>query len=81
MPLNVTIMTADSILFEGEAESVSSVNDKGPFDILPYHANFISLIKEKIVIKDKSGKDKEFKLKNAVLKAYKNQVSVFMGIE
>ena len=31
--------------FEGEAASVSAANDTGPFDVLPRHKNFMTILK------------------------------------
>ncbi|HEX67694.1 MAG TPA: hypothetical protein ENG13_01340, partial [bacterium] len=38
------------IPFEGKAEAVSSQNKLGKFDILPGHANFITLIFKSLII-------------------------------
>jgi len=43
--LQVKISTPTEVLWEGEAASVSSVNSQGTFDILPKHANFVTLVK------------------------------------
>lgn len=44
--LKVKILSPTQTIFDGEALSVSSVNTDGTFDILPFHANFITLIKK-----------------------------------
>lgn len=48
--LNVKILSPTQTIFEGEALSVSSVNSAGKFDILPYHANFITLVQKSPVV-------------------------------
>lgn len=48
--LNVKIMSPTQTIFDGEVLSISSVNSTGKFDILPYHANFITLISKNPVI-------------------------------
>lgn len=60
--LSVKILSPTQTIFEGEAISVSSANLTGKFDILPYHANFITLIQKTPVIlrvrkKSAEGKD------------------------
>lgn len=60
--LNVKIFSPTQTIFEGEVLSISSVNATGKFDILPYHANFITLVQKSPVIlrmrkKGKEGKD------------------------
>lgn len=48
--LKVKILSPTQTIYEGEALSVSSTNSTGKFDILPYHANFITLIQKNPVI-------------------------------
>ena len=38
------VKSREGILYQGEVESMTSFNEKGEFDILSRHANFISLI-------------------------------------
>ncbi len=79
--ISVIIYGLESILYEGKVKALSSVNDKGKFDILANHANFISLIKDKIILHERTGKKKEFILKKGVLKIVSDQVRVFLGLE
>lgn len=79
--LSVTIYGLESVLYQGKINALTSINDKGTFDILPFHTNFISVIKDRIILHKRSGDDQEFKLKKGVLKIVGNQVSVFLGIE
>ena len=52
--LQVKIISPTQTIFEGEAVSISSVNSLGKFDILPFHANFISLVrKDPIIVRTK----------------------------
>lgn len=44
--LTVKIISPTQTIFDGEAYAVSSVNSSGKFDILPFHANFISLVQK-----------------------------------
>src|SRR3989344_8010632 len=48
--LTVKIISPTQTLFDGEAYSISSVNSLGKFDILPYHANFITLVQKVPII-------------------------------
>lgn len=79
--LFVSIRSPEMVMFEGEAESVSSTNEKGSFDVLPEHENFISLIQGRIIVnKGKSGKS-EIPVQNGILKVTSNKVYVFLGLE
>ena len=79
--ISVTIYSLESILYQGKVNAVTSVNEKGKFDILPLHSNFISVIKQFILLHEIKGTKKEFKLKEGVLKFNDNQAHVFLGIE
>lgn len=76
----VKVLGWDRQIFDGKALSVSSVNRVGPFDVLPEHENFISLIIERVVVVDQSGKKHEIACNNGLLEVSKNRVRVFVGI-
>jgi F0F1-type ATP synthase epsilon subunit len=69
------------MVFEGEVDSVTSFNEEGKFDILAQHANFISLIKKSLTIRDAAGKLREIKVDNALLRMKENQVEVYLGVQ
>lgn len=79
--LQVTVKNPDGVVFDGKAEAVSSFNKKGKFDILPYHANLISIIQDNLTIWETKEKPKEIKIENGVLEVSENVVKVFLGIE
>lgn len=76
----VYIRTPQSIAFEGVVESISSTNEKGPFDILPEHENFISVVREKVVLTEKGGGIKEFPVDAGFIKVLSDEVHIFIGL-
>lgn len=80
LSLSVSVASSSKKYFEGKARSVSSVNSVGPFDVLPKHENFISLINKKVTIFDQSGKKLEFPIENGLLEVADDVVRVFVGI-
>lgn len=79
--ITVTIINPDEKVWEGRAHSVSSVNSAGPFDILPEHANFVSMIRNQpIVVRTVDSGDKTFTYKNAVITVSDNKVSIYTEI-
>lgn len=77
--LNVKITGREYVLWEGEAVAVSSENSKGCFDILPEHAKFITIIKNKpIIIHTPGGNTKEFKFKHSIIHVFNDKVSIFL---
>jgi F0F1-type ATP synthase epsilon subunit len=79
--LRVIIKDTENTLYSGTADRVSSFNEVGRFDILPMHANFISMINKSLSIYKDKQRVKEFKLESAILKVKKDSVHIFMGIE
>lgn len=79
--ISILVRNVESVLFQDYAKSVSSVNEKGRFDILPLHSNFISIIKEKIVIYDKNNQKKEIKIDQGILRIVENKVEIYLGVE
>jgi F0F1-type ATP synthase epsilon subunit len=77
--ISVKIQNLEEIVFEGEVKGISSVNEQGLFDVISLHTNFITLIKEKIIL-HKNGGDQEIKVDSGVLKVYENKIYVFLGI-
>lgn len=77
--LHVFVMTGDSVVYNDIAKSVSSRNDTGRFDILPYHTNFICIIKEFLLIQKSPTEKKEIVIKNGIMRVYENNVQVFVG--
>lgn len=66
------------VVWEGEATSVSSTNSQGPFDILPQHANFITIIKNQPLHIVRPNKEKKtMQLTQAVLLVQDDTVSVY----
>lgn len=78
---NLFVKSRDGVIFSGPVLSLTSYNKKGRFDVLPGHANFISLIKEKLVIRDAKGVIKELPLTNGLMRFKKNSAEVYLGIE
>jgi len=66
--------------FQGKALSVSSKNKLGKFDILPYHANFITLIFGFLTVQTLNNKKIEFRFKRGVLEVYENNVKAFLEV-
>jgi len=77
----VKIRDTETILYEGDVDRISSFNEVGPFDIYPMHANFISLLRQEVVLYANHLKVKELKFEQAVLKVKQDSAQIFLGIE
>lgn len=79
--IRVKARSREAVIFEDDAVSVTSINDKGKFDVLPNHANFISIVKDYIIIRKQDGRDQKIELKGpTVLKVWKNNVDIYLGL-
>jgi len=77
--MNVEVLTPDRMLYKGQAEAVSGVNDKGKFDILSYHARFISLLDGELIIHiDKKTKRKIVFVDKGVVRCFDNVVKIYL---
>lgn len=78
---HLKIVAKDGILFEGDIKSLTSYNSKGRFDILAFHANFISIIFKSIRIVDVKGNSKEMTIEKALLRNRQNNTEIYLGID
>ncbi|HUD44566.1 MAG TPA: hypothetical protein VMR41_03430 [Patescibacteria group bacterium] len=78
--LSVIIKNPDAILYEGSATAVTSINEKGVFDILPEHNNFISVIKQHVIIHKPDKSVQEIPCREGVLRVENNVVKIFIDI-
>jgi F0F1-type ATP synthase epsilon subunit len=79
--LEIIVRNREAVVFEGEAVSLTSYNPRGQFDILPAHANFISLLSDRIVIRLPSGEARDIDVHNGVVRVVRNKVQVLLGIK
>lgn len=78
--LTLSIRDPERFIFKGVVNTVSTFNDRGPFDVLPYHENFITSIKNKLVVRIHDG-IKEFPIEKGIMKVEFNNVQVFLVTE
>lgn len=79
--LYLKVFSPEKVFFEGEVKSLTSINEDGKFDVLGEHANFISIIRDTLIISHKNGEKQEIKIDGGVIKVHENRVSVYLGIE
>jgi len=77
--ISLVIRNRSGIVLAEEVKALSSLNETGPFDVLPLHENFISIIKDTITIHKQTGKD-EMKISNGIIRVHENQISIFLEV-
>ena len=75
--LTVSISSPEKLIFQGKADSVSSENKQGPFDILPQHANFITIVEKHPVILRSGGKKTKYDFDRVIIYTHNNYVSCY----
>jgi F0F1-type ATP synthase epsilon subunit len=79
--IRIKIYSPFKIYFDEAANSISAVNETGPFDILPGHKNFMSLLKPCIINVKMAGKpDFELSVSRGVMHVRTNEVTVFLDV-
>ena len=69
--------------FINELKANVTFNEKGEFDVLASHANFISLVKKRLTIRETENEDskKDIAFDNALIRVRENLVEVYVGVE
>jgi F0F1-type ATP synthase epsilon subunit len=79
--LDLTVISPAKIIYSGLVDALTAVNKTGKFDVLPQHANFISLIRDQIIIYRDGGFQDRFTFKEAIIHCQKNRLHVFVGLK
>ena len=67
--------------YDGLAESISAQNDTGPFDILPHHKNFLSLLRPgTITVRSPSKGEFKLEITSGVMHVRSDKVTVFLDV-
>ncbi len=68
------------VYFDGLALSISAVNDTGPFDILPKHHNFMTLLNPCEVVVRTGKTDEKIRINKGIMHVKADQVIVFLDV-
>jgi F0F1-type ATP synthase epsilon subunit len=78
--LDLHVRSRTTNYFQGKVKSVTSVNDTGEFDVLPMHANFITLVKDYVLLDKGSPTEKRIEFKTAVASIISNHIDIYVGV-
>jgi F0F1-type ATP synthase epsilon subunit len=79
--MQVKLYAPFQVYFDGPANSLSATNDTGPFDVLPHHKNFMSLLKPgNITVRHKGKPDFNLQIERGVLHVRSNKVTIFLDV-
>jgi F0F1-type ATP synthase epsilon subunit len=78
--MHVKVYAPFKVYFDGDALSISAVNDTGPFDILTKHHNFMTLINTgDVVVRTDKGVEK-IPIQRGIMHVKKDEVIVFLDV-
>lgn len=78
--MHVKVYAPFKTYFDGIANSISAVNATGPFDILPKHHNFMTLLSEgDIVVRSDSGEER-VSITRGIMHVKADDVVVFLDV-
>jgi len=78
--MNVKVYAPFQVYFEGEAYSISGLNETGPFDILPHHHNFLCMLMPCELVVTTPYETKRIKIARALMHVKAEQVTVFVDV-
>lgn len=80
LKMHVRVASPFKVFFDDDAFSVSGVNGTGPFDILPHHHSFISLLEPcELIIRSHRG-DSRIKISGGIMHVKVDKVIVFLNV-
>ena len=67
--------------FDGPVFSISAINETGPFDILPRHHSFISLLNPcDLIVRSVKQEDHRIRISGGIMHVKADQVTVFLDV-
>ncbi len=78
--LRVKVWSPFRIYFDGEATSISGVNATGPFDVLPRHRNFITLLQASDLALGSRDGPLRIRISGGVMQVHNDTVTVFLEV-
>lgn len=76
----VKIYSPYRVYFDDKAYSISAINGTGPFDVLPGHKNFLTLLKPCDIEVEGLLEPKKLKIDRGVMHVRKDKVTVFLDV-
>lgn len=78
--LSVIVRDKEKVIYDDRARSVSSFNNKGTFDILPQHTNFVCIVSRQIDLIRPDNNRYSLKITKGMLRVKENKVEVYIGL-
>lgn len=78
--MHVKVYAPFKVYYDGEADSISAVNDTGPFDVLGLHHNFMTLINTCDIVVRNDSKEEKIPINRGIMHVKKDEIIVFLDV-
>jgi F0F1-type ATP synthase epsilon subunit len=79
--MHIKVYSPFSVYYDQDSYSISGLNRTGPFDILPHHHNFMSLLDAcELTIRPVTGPDQRIRISGGLMNVKADKVTVFLDI-
>lgn len=78
--IHVKVYSPFKVYYDDVAKSISGVNDTGPFDILPQHHKFMTLLSTGDLIIRTGREEKRIRITRGIMHVRNNNITVFLDV-
>jgi F0F1-type ATP synthase epsilon subunit len=78
--LNLFIRSKEKLIFGGPVSTVTSENERGVFDILYGHTNFLTLIKDYVITDKSLPTEQKYPVQKGMLYVLGDMVNIYVGL-
>ncbi len=79
--MHIKVYSPFKVYFDEDGYSISAANRTGPFDILPHHHNFLTLLDPcELQIRPVRGQDQKIRISGGLMHVKADKVTVFLDI-
>lgn len=80
LTMHIKIHSPFKTYFNEDAYSISALNNTGPFDILPKHHNFMTLLNPCELVIDRLGGPIRIRIARGIMRVKQDEVVVFLDV-
>jgi len=78
--LHIKVYSPFKTYFNEDAYSISAINDTGPFDVLPKHHNFMTLLKPCELLIDRQGGAVRIRITRGIMHVKADKAVIFLDV-
>ena len=78
--MSVKVYAPFKIYYEGDAYSITAVNETGPFDVLPHHHNFLCMLVPCDLVIQAPNDTRTIKISRALMHVKAEKVIIFVDV-